>query len=217
MRATKPKSRSKTKARTRAKPRAKAKVKPRAKVKKTKARKTKPRKKSKTRPARKRRVATRSRGPLRSAVESLVAVVEGPLEAELPIDDSAPVVAVDSDAIEILNDTQAMADPEPDPVIIAGTSEDRKRAQILAGGDPDAEWDHPDDGTAAVGGSTPTPDQDIVDDLGRAAGVTYETNEPIAPEDKVAARDEHRWEVDPASSEDYQERLADIRHRKKRP
>jgi len=223
MRATKPKTRSKTKPKTRAK----VKVKPRAKAKKTKARKakakkttprkTKPTRKSKARPARKRRVPTRSRAPLRSAVESLVAVVEGPLEAELPIDDSAPVVAIDSDAIEILNDTQAMADPEPDPVIIAGTSEDRKRAQILAGGDPDAEWDHPDDGTAAVGGSTPTPDQDIVDDLGRAAGVTYETNEPIAPEDKVAARDEHRWEVDPASSEDYQERLAEIRRRKKRP
>lgn len=215
MRATKPKTRSKTNA----KPRAKAKVQPRAKakVRKTKARNTKPRQTSKARPARKRRVPSQSRAPLRSAVESLVGLVEGALEPELPIDDSAPIVAVDSDAIEILNDTQAMADPEPDPVIIAGTSEDRKRAQILAGGDPDAEWDHPDDGTAAVGGSTPTPDQDIVDDLGRAAGVTYETNEPIAPEDKVAARDEHRWEVDPASSEDYQERLADIRRRKKRP
>ena len=60
-------------------------------------------------PARERRVSTGSRVPLRSAVENLVAFVEGPLEAELPIDDSAPIVAVDSDAIEILNDTQAMA------------------------------------------------------------------------------------------------------------
>jgi hypothetical protein len=126
-------------------------------------------------------------------------------------------VRIDADALEILNDTQAMADPEPDPAIVAGTSVDRKRARVLSGGDPDAEWDHPDEGAEAVGGSTPTPDQDVVDELGRAAGLTYDDNEPIKPEEKVAARDKKRWEVDPASSEDYQERLADIRRRKRRP
>ena len=208
MRAKKPKTRRQAKAKAKTKTKGKVKTKAKARVKANK--------KSKARPARKRR-ASRPRAPLRSAVESLVAVVEGPLEAELPIDDSAPFVAVDGDALEILNDTQAMADPEPDPAIVEGTSADRKRAQILSGGDPDAEWNHPDDGGEAVGGSTPTPDQDVVDDLGRAAGVTYEDNEPIKGEDKVAARDEHRWEVDPASSEDYQERLAEIRRRKRRP
>jgi hypothetical protein len=154
---------------------------------------------------------------VRTAGERLVAVVEGPLAPELPIDDSAPFVAVDADALEILNQTQAVSDPEPDPAIVAGTSVDRKRAQVLSGGDPDADWDHPDAGEEAVGGSTPTPDQDVVDDLGRAAGVTYDANEPLAPEEKVAARDQKRWEVDPASSEDYQERLADIRRRRRRP
>ena len=210
MRAKKPKTRRQAKAKAKTKVKVKAKVKLKAKAR------AKAKKKGKARPAQKRRGA-RPRTPLRSAVESLVAVVEGALEAELPIDDSAPFVAVDGDALEILNDTQAMADPEPDPAIVEGTSADRKRAQILSGGDPDAEWDHPDDGGEAVGGSTPTPDQDMVDDLGRAAGVTYEDNEPIKGEEKVAARDEHRWEVDPASSEDYQERLAEIRRRKRRP
>jgi hypothetical protein len=153
---------------------------------------------------------------VRSAVENLVAFVEGPLAPELPIDDHGTVVTVNADALEILNDTQAVADPEPDPVIVEGTSFDRKRAQILSGGDPDAEWTRPDDGEEAVGGSNPTPDQDMVDDLGRAAGVTYDNNEPIRPEDKVAERDENRWEVDPASSEDYQDRLNELR-RKRRP
>jgi hypothetical protein len=125
-------------------------------------------------------------------------------------------VTIGADALEILNETQAIADPEPDPAIVAGTSADRKRAQVLSGGDPDAEWNHPDDGGEGVGGSTPTPDQDVVDDLGRAAGVTYDDNEPIRPEEKVAARDENRWEVDPASSEDYRERLAEIRRRRRR-
>jgi hypothetical protein len=154
---------------------------------------------------------------VRSAVESLVAIVEGPLASELPIDDRGAIVTVNADALEILNDTQAVADPEPDPVIVAGTSLDRKRGQILSGGDPDAEWDRPDDSSEVIGGSTPTPDQDVVDDIGRAVGVTYDVNEPFRPEEKLAARDAKRWEVDPASSEDYQDRLAEIRRRKRRP
>ena len=63
-----------------------------------------------------------------------------------------------------------------------------------------------DIGTEAPGGSNPTPDQDIVDDIGKAVGVTYEDNEPLKFGDKVAGRDEDRWELNPASADDYQER-----------
>jgi hypothetical protein len=45
-----------------------------------------------------------------------------------------------------------------------------------------------------------------VDDIGKALGVQYEDNEELKPADKVAERDKHRWELDPASSDDYKDR-----------
>jgi hypothetical protein len=86
----------------------------------------------------------------------------------------------------------------------------------LSGGDVDAAWDQADVGEETVGGSSPTPDQDIVEELGKGAGVTYEDNEELAPEDKLAARDDRRWELNPASSEDYQERQEEEGLRRKR-
>lgn len=61
-------------------------------------------------------------------------------------------------------------------------------------------------GDEAPGGDNQTPDQDIVDDIGKALGVEYQDNEELKASDKVTERDKHRWELDPASSEDYQER-----------
>ena len=61
-------------------------------------------------------------------------------------------------------------------------------------------------GEEAPGGDNPTPDQDIVDDIGKALGVEYQDNEPLKGSDKLIERDKHRWELDPASSEDYEER-----------
>jgi hypothetical protein len=61
-------------------------------------------------------------------------------------------------------------------------------------------------GDEAPGGDNPTPDQDIVDDIGKAIGVEYQDNEELKASDKVTERDKHRWELDPASSEDYKDR-----------
>jgi hypothetical protein len=61
-------------------------------------------------------------------------------------------------------------------------------------------------GDGAPGGDNPTPDQDVVEEIGRAVGVHYEDNEELKGSDKVASRDKHRWELDPASSEDYRDR-----------
>ena len=58
----------------------------------------------------------------------------------------------------------------------------------------------------APGGDNPTPDQDVVDDIGKAIGVQYQDNEELRASDKVVERDRHRWELDPASSEDYKDR-----------
>ena len=77
----------------------------------------------------------------------------------------------------------------------------------ITGGDVDASWeDAYFSGDEAPGGDNPTPDQDVVDDIGRALGVEYQDSEELKAVDKVTQRDRHRWELDPASSEDYKDR-----------
>jgi uncharacterized protein DUF6335 len=77
----------------------------------------------------------------------------------------------------------------------------------VAGGDVDVDVEDAFfTGEEAPGGDNPTPDQDIVDDIGKALGVEYQDNEELKAADKVGKRDKHRWELDPASSEDYKER-----------
>jgi hypothetical protein len=77
----------------------------------------------------------------------------------------------------------------------------------ITGGDVDVDVeDAYFTGDEAPGGDNPTPDQDIVDDIGKALGVEYQDNEELKAVDKVTERDRKRWELDPASSEDYRER-----------
>jgi hypothetical protein len=74
----------------------------------------------------------------------------------------------------------------------------------MTGGDVDADWeDAYAVGDEAPGGDNPTPDQDRVDDIGRALGIEYADNEELKGADKITDRDKHRWELDPASAEDY--------------
>lgn len=88
------------------------------------------------------------------------------------------------------------------------------KSPTLSGGDLDAAWDQADAGEETVGGSSPTPDQDIVDELGDAVGLHYEDFEPLHTTEKISERDRHRWELDPASAEDFDER--NNRHPKRR-
>ncbi|MEO6212238.1 MAG: DUF6335 family protein [Vicinamibacterales bacterium] len=77
----------------------------------------------------------------------------------------------------------------------------------MTGGDVDAAWEEAYAvGDEAPGGDNPTPDQDRVDDIGKALGVEYQDNEELKASDKIAERDRHRWELDPASSDDYKDR-----------
>lgn len=74
----------------------------------------------------------------------------------------------------------------------------------LTAGDVDAKWDDAYAvGDEAPGGDNPTPDQDRVDDIGKALGVTYDDNEELQGSEKITERDRHRWELDPASSDDW--------------
>jgi hypothetical protein len=84
--------------------------------------------------------------------------------------------------------------------------EHTETSPAMTGGDVDADWeDAYAVGDEAPGGDNPTPDQDRVDDIGRALGIEYQDNEELKGADKITDRDKHRWELDPASAEDYNE------------
>src|SRR4051812_10985605 len=85
-------------------------------------------------------------------------------------------------------------------------AEHTETSPAMTGGDVDADWeDAYAVGDEAPGGDNPTPDQDRVDDIGRALGIEYQDNEELKGADKITDRDKHRWELDPASAEDYPE------------
>ena len=46
-------------------------------------------------------------------------------------------------------------------------------------------------------------DAEVVDEIGAAVGLTYAADEQLRAGDKEAERDAHRWELDPASADDY--------------
>jgi hypothetical protein len=77
----------------------------------------------------------------------------------------------------------------------------------LTAGDVDADWESAYSvGDEAPGGDNPTPGQTVVEDVGRALGVEYADGEELQAAGKIERRDRHRWELDPASAEDYPRR-----------
>jgi len=68
----------------------------------------------------------------------------------------------------------------------------------LTGGDVDADWHAAySSGEESVGGSVATPDQDIVDEIGRALGVEQEIDAPVRASDEILrARDRLRWHLE---------------------
>jgi len=73
----------------------------------------------------------------------------------------------------------------------------------LTAGDVDAKWqDAYALGDEAPGGDNMTPDQDRVDDIGKALGIQYDDDEELQGGAEVTARDESRWELDPESREE---------------
>src|SRR5229473_1407075 len=102
----------------------------------------------------------------------------------------------------------------PVPDVAAGSRKLAERLKndpladpTIVGGDVDAQWESVQfSGDESAVSSMPTPEQNVVDDIGKAMGVTYQDNEELKAGEKEHQRDEKRWELDPASSEDYQER-----------
>jgi hypothetical protein len=77
----------------------------------------------------------------------------------------------------------------------------------MTAGDIDADWEAAESiGDEAPGGDNPTPDQDVVDEIGKALGVEYDDDEELQGGDEITKRDRNRWELDPASSDDFDDR-----------
>lgn len=68
----------------------------------------------------------------------------------------------------------------------------------LSGGDVDADWARAESsGEEAVGGSEPTPDQDVVDELARALGVEQASDAELYTTGEILReRDRLRWRLD---------------------
>lgn len=80
----------------------------------------------------------------------------------------------------------------------------------ISAGDVDAQWESAQfTGDESAVSSMPTPEQNVVEEIGQAMGVTYQDDEELRVGDKERSRDRRRWELDPASSDDYQDRVRD--------
>ena len=75
--------------------------------------------------------------------------------------------------------------------------------QELTAGDADARWQEAEDsGAETPGGHVTTPDQDNVDEIGRAVGMEFQDNQELcAPEEVLSRRDRRRWEMDKRSAD----------------
>ncbi|MCU1228390.1 MAG: hypothetical protein JWO97_1274 [Acidobacteria bacterium] len=105
----------------------------------------------------------------------------------------------------------------PIPDISAGSANLRHRLKedgadslVVTGGDVDARFETAEgSGDESAVSSMTTPEQNQVSDIGRAMGIEYADDEELKVGEKERERDRHRWELDPASSEDYRDRVND--------
>ena len=106
----------------------------------------------------------------------------------------------DEDIEEALEERQALNNGRSE--LQERLTEHHATSPTLSGGDVDAAWEDANVGEETAGGMAPTPDQDDVDEIGEAYGIEYEDDEPLRTGEKLANRDEERWELDPESAEE---------------
>jgi hypothetical protein len=105
----------------------------------------------------------------------------------------------------------------PIPDVSAGSAKLSNRLRddgladpVVTAGDLDARWEAAQfSGDESAVSSMPTPEHSAVDEIGAAMGVTYSDNEELKFGEKERSRDIRRWELDPASSDDYRDRVND--------
>jgi hypothetical protein len=95
---------------------------------------------------------------------------------------------------------------------VTGLHEERllhhETSPALSAGDVDADWaDAEGSGEESVGGSVATPDQDVVDEIGRALGVEQAPTQPVTSSEEILReRARHRWELEREASEEADRR-----------
>ncbi len=102
-----------------------------------------------------------------------------------PIPRSVPTPAT-ADSLALLDD------------VVDGARSRPEVSTVLTGGDVDADWRRAEStGEEAVGGSVATPDQDIVDEIGRALGVEQDSDAELRTSGEILAnRDRHYWHLE---------------------
>ena len=92
---------------------------------------------------------------------------------------------------------RAVPRPEPErPEVLPGAA--TGAGARLSGGDVDADWQRAEStGEETVGGSVATPDQDVVDEIGRALGVEQESEAEVTTSAEILSRrDRLRWHLE---------------------
>ncbi|MFZ2492820.1 MAG: DUF6335 family protein [Thermoanaerobaculia bacterium] len=105
----------------------------------------------------------------------------------------------------------------PIPDIAAGSKKMAERMRddglvdpTITGGETDVQWEGAQfSGDESAVSSMSVPGQSNVGDIGDAMGIHYEEGEELKVGEKERSRDVRRWELDPASSEDYVARVRD--------
>ncbi|MBD1920998.1 hypothetical protein H6F77_07840 [Microcoleus sp. FACHB-831] len=139
-----------------------------------------------------------------------IPIEDNDLVSDIPVEDiGEPIISDLPQGITESYGTGVAVEPG---LVIGGRTMNARMEQYtstgpeLTGGDIDARWDQAAIvGDEAVGGTVATPDQSIVEELGAAVGIDYDDGTPIQTNDILEGRDSQRWELDPMSSEDYEE------------
>ena len=101
---------------------------------------------------------------------------------------------------------------EPDRGHVAGLAGEvashPETGPFLSGGDLDADWRRAHhSGDEAVGGSVATPDQDVVDEIGRALGVGQPPDAEVRTSDEILRdRDRFRWHLEREAADEEEGR-----------
>jgi hypothetical protein len=103
-------------------------------------------------------------------------------------------------------------EPVPTPEVERGEvtelaetlAEQQGTGPVLTGGDVDADWARAHlSGDEAVAGSVATPDQDVVDEIGRALGVEQAPDAPVQTSEEILReRDRQRWRAERDAAEE---------------
>jgi Family of unknown function (DUF6335) len=113
--------------------------------------------------------------------------------------ETAPVA--DEDVQSLMKDEIASA-PRAPQELQDRLRENHSTSPADSGGDVDADWDRAeDDGSEAVFGHNPTPDQSDVEANAHAIGIDFQDNEPLDLMEKMEKRDRNRFELEEDSKE----------------